>query len=94
MQYFKFTKLVSRVSIELFTLLLFCSVLFCSVMLCSVLPLVSVLTIVQATRADFKHNSSECGKSMNCCIIVIQAMENIFSYGPNLKTEIGRSCYR
>ena len=30
-----------------------------------------VLYIVQAIRADFKHNSSECGKSMKFCISVI-----------------------
>jgi len=29
------------------------------------------LTIFEAIRAEFTHNSSECGKSMTFCIIVI-----------------------
>ena len=27
--------------------------------------------IVQVIRADVKHNSSECGKSMNICLVVV-----------------------
>ena len=47
--------------------------------------------IVQAIRADFKHNSSECDKNMKFCLVVVYVIENIFSYGPNLKIEKWRT---
>ena len=45
--------------------------------------------LVEVILADFMYTKSKSGKSMNICIIVVYVMENIFSYGPNLKIEIG-----
>ena len=44
--------------------------------------------LVEAIREKI---SSECGKSMKFCLVLVYVMENIFSYGLNLKIEIGRN---
>ena len=45
-----------------------------------------------SSRSDSWTNSSECGKGMNFCLVVVYVIENNFSYGPNLKIEIGGNC--
>ena len=42
--------------------------------------------MVQAIR---EKNCSDGGKSMQFCIVIVYAVENILSYGHNLKIEIG-----
>ena len=42
--------------------------------------------LVEAIREKI---SSECGKSMTFCLVVVYVMKNSFSYRPSLKIEIG-----
>ena len=44
---------------------------------------------IRTSPSDSWKNSSECGKSMKFCLIVVYVMKNIFSYVPNLKIETG-----